>query len=200
MTLNKEIVRKFEKFEQRCFKLIIEAYQISTTEKVIQLNWNENDISYILYEKIDENPKRVQFKIHIAPEFRIPKDVPKIKGFADKLPRIDLRMSNFAKKQEFKYYFEAKRLKEKSSELKRAYIKEGMDRFISEKYPMGCMLGYLLEGKVDNTRMGINSLLEKDGRNTEILTAKSHNLHKEYYESEHKTGILKHLIFDFTKI
>jgi hypothetical protein len=186
-------------FEQKCFRLIIEAYKTTITEKVIQLNWNENDISYELYEKIDENSKRIDFKIHIAPEFRVPKTVPKIKGFADKLPRIDLRMSNFALKQELKCFFEAKRLKEKSSELKRAYINEGMDRFISEKYPMGCMLGYLLEGEADNTTFGINSLLEKDGRKPEILIAKIHNLHDNYYASEHDTGVIKHLIFDFTK-
>jgi hypothetical protein len=34
---------------------------------------------------------------------------------------------------------EAKRLKERDSVLMRAYIKEGMDRFISVKYPIGCM-------------------------------------------------------------
>ncbi|MFA6705945.1 MAG: hypothetical protein WCS10_07120 [Bacteroidales bacterium] len=187
-------------FEQKCFRLIIEAYQTSLNEKIIQLDWNENDISYELYEKIEGNPTRNRYQIHISPEFRISKNDPKVKGFADKLPRIDLKMSNFYSKQEFKYFFEAKRLKEKESDLKRAYINEGINRFTSKKYPLGCMLGYLLQGNADETvKKGINSLLVKDKRQTEILNWKPNKLLKTYYESNHPDiGILKHLIFDFT--
>jgi hypothetical protein len=200
MGLNKTVLEKFrEAFEQNCFRLIVEAYQISLTEKVIQSDWNENDISFELYEKIETNPIRIKnHKIHLSPEFRILKNVPKTKGFADKLPRIDLRMSHFALQQEFKYFCEAKRLKEKDSGLKRAYINEGMDRFISGKYPLGCMLGYLLEGKTDETIKGINSLLKKNKRSAETLNLKSNKLLKTYYESNHSgIGILKHLILSF---
>ena len=125
----------------------------------------------------------------------------KKKGFADKLPRIDLRMSSITSKLEFKYFFEAKRLKENDSGLKRSYIGDGMDRFISKKYPHGCMLGYLLKGNVNETVIGINLLLIKDNRNTQTLNSKKYGLHKDYFESEHiEIGILKHLIFDFTNI
>lgn len=201
MALNTIVYEKFRNaFEQKCCHLIIEAYQTSLTEKVIRLDWNENDISYELYEKMEANPKRVsKFKIHLSPEFRIPKNVSKTKGFSDKLPRIDLKMAHFGLKQEFKYFFEAKRLKEKSSGLKRAYINEGMDRYISEKYPIGCMLGYLLEGKTDEAIKGINSLLEKDKRNTEVLNLMSERVLKSIYQSNHTDiDTLKHLIFDFT--
>lgn len=203
MALNTIVYEKFRNaFEQKCCQLIVEAYKTSLTENIIQLDWNENDISYELYEKMEGNPKRVsKFKIHLSPEFRIPKDVSKTKGFSDKLPRIDLKMAHFALKQEFKYFFEAKRLKEKSSDLKRAYIDEGMNRYISEKYPIGCMLGYLLEGKTDETIKGINALLTKDKRNTEILSLKSDKLLISTYQSNHSDiGILKHLIFDYTNI
>ena len=202
MTLNKTVYEKFRNaFEQKCFRLIIEAYQISLTGKVIQSDWNENDISFELYEKIEANPIRKKFKIHLSPEYRIPKNVPKIKGFADKLPRIDLKMSHFAIEQEFIYFCEAKRLKEKNSGLKRAYINEGMNRFVSGKYPLGCMLGYLLEGKAGEVIKGINSLLKNDERSAEFLNLKSHKLLKTYYESNHSDiGILKHLIFNFTEI
>ncbi|MEG0695626.1 hypothetical protein [Algoriella sp.] len=187
-------------FEQNCCQLIIEAFKVSLFEKIIQSDWNENDISYELYEKMEINPKRIKYQIHLSPEFRIPKNVSKTKGFSDKLPRIDLKMANFVSEKEFKYFFEAKRLKEKSSSLKRAYIKEGMDRFISEKYPLGCMLGYLLEGELDKTIKGINSLLKKDKRNTEILNLKSEESLKSIYKSNHSDAIsLKHLFFDFTE-
>jgi hypothetical protein len=188
-------------FGQNCFQLLVEAYKTSLKEKVIKLNWEENDISQELYEKIEANTKRLKWNITPFREFYLPHKGKKVKGFANKLPRIDLRMSNISGKLEYKYFCEAKRLNEKDSKLKRAYINEGMDRFISEKYPMGCMLGYLLEGKITETIKGINSLLEKDKREKQILTLKSNKLIKTCYKSSHlKIGILEHLIFDFTGI
>lgn len=192
-----------EAFEQKCFQLIIEAYQSSLSENVIQFDWNENDISQELYERIDKNSLRLKWNISLSREFFLSKETVKVKGFADRLPRIDFRLTNiFAEAQkEFKYYCEAKRLKEKDSGLKRDYIKEGIDRYVSKKYPLGCMMGYLLEGKTEETIKGINSLLEKDKRNTETLIFKPNKLIKTYYESNHSDiGTLKHLIFDFTNI
>ena len=96
---------------------------------------------------------------------------------------------------------EAKRLKQNAADLKRAYINEGMDRYISKKYPIGCMLGYLLEGKVNETVKGINSLLEKDERGTEILKLNQRESLKTCYESHHTgIGLIQHLIFDFVNI
>ncbi|WP_313262367.1 hypothetical protein [Sphingobacterium sp.] len=203
MALDKYIYEKFRNaFEGKCWLLIIDAYYTSLIDKNIKLDWNENDISYELYEKMELNPQRAShYKIHLSPEFRLPKDVLKQKGFSDKLPRIDLKMSHFALRQEFNYFFEAKRLKEKSSELKRAYIDEGMDRYITEKYPLGCMLGYVLEGKIDKTINGINFLLKKDRRNNEILNVISNKRFKFTYQSHHlEIGTLSHLFFDFTEI
>ena len=179
--------------------MVIEAYKSSLKGKTIQLNWDENDISQELYEKLDANPKRLQFNITASREFHLPKDVEKKKGFADKLPRVDLRMSSITSKLEFNYFFEAKRLKENDPKLKRSYIDDGMDRFTSKKYPSGCMLGYLLQGNVNQTVISINKLLVKDKRNTETLDSKKNDLHKYYFESKHiEIGVLKHLIFDFT--
>jgi hypothetical protein len=186
-------------FEQRCFQLIIDAYQIVLSEEIIQFTWNENDISQELYEKIELNRKRLNWNITPVREFYLTNDIKKEKGFADKLPRIDLMMSSISSKIEIRFYCEAKRIKESDSKLKRAYINEGMDRFILKKYPMGCMLGYLIEGSLNETIKGINSLLTKDKRETEILGLKQEKLLKSYYESNHfEIGILKHLIFDFT--
>lgn len=202
MALSNIISAKFKSaFEQQCCQLIIDAYHTSLNEKVIQLDWEENDISQELLEKIDANKKRLKWGIIPFREFYLPQNTKKVKGFANKLPRIDLKMSNIYKEQEYKYFCEAKRLKEIDSSLKRAYIDEGMDRFITEKYPMGCMLGYLLAGKTNETINGINYLLKKDKRDTETLILKPSKIIKPYYESSHsKIGILKHMILDFTGI
>ena len=188
-------------FEQRCFQLIIEAYQTSLTEQVIQLDWNENDISSELHRHIKENPLRLKWKVSTNVEAEIPKDIPKIKGFSDTFPRIDFRLTSFISTYEYEYFFEAKNLKQNDSGLKRRYIDTGINNFISQKYEKGSLVGYLLEGNTNKTIKGINSLLEKDKRNTETLIFKLNKLIKTYYESNHlDIGTLKHLIFDFTNI
>lgn len=203
MALNTIVYEKFRNaFEQKCCRLIIEAYQTSLTEQVIQLDWNENDISSELHRHIKENPLRLTWKVSTNVEADIPKDnIPKIKGFADKFPRIDFRLTSFISTCEYEYFFEAKNLKQNDSALKRRYINTGIDNFVSKKYENGSLIGYLLEGKTDETVKGINSLLEKDKRQTETLNFTSNKLFKSYYESNHSDiGILKHLIFDFTTI
>jgi len=189
-------------FEQKCYRLIIEAFQTSLTEQVIQLDWNENDISSELHQHIKENSLRQKWKVSTNVEAYIPKDIPKVKGFSDKFPRIDFRLTSFISKYEFEYFFEAKNLKQNGKAgyaLKRRYINTGIDNFVSKKYENGSLIGYLLEGNTDETINGINSLLEKDKRNTETLIFKSNKLIKTYYESNHSDiGILKHLIFEFT--
>lgn len=202
MALNTTVYNKFkDAFEQKCFRLIIEAYQTSLTEKAIQLDWNENDISSEIHKHIKGNPLRLKWKVSTNVEADIPKDIPKVKGFADKFPRIDFRLTSFISIYEYEYFFEAKNLKQNDSALKRRYINTGIDSFVSEKYANGSLIGYLLEGKTDETVKGINSLLEKDKRNTEVLNLKSNKLLKTVYESNHSNiGTLKHLIFDFTSI
>ena len=202
MALNPEITQIARNvFEQRCFRLIIEAYQTSLTEKIIQLNWNENDISSELHKHIKDNPLRRRWEVSTNVESHIPKAIPKVKGFADKFPRIDFRLTSFYKRNEFEYFFEAKNLKQNDSAIKRRYINTGINNFTSKKYENGSLVGYLLKGTTDKTVKGINSLLEKDARNSESLIFKSNKLLNTYYESNHSgIGTLKHLIFNFTSI
>lgn len=187
-------------FEDDCIELVVNAYNLAIVEKKYQTDWLENDFSELLCYYVNESQFSIDKGITCKTENKLFSNAEnQTKGFADKLPRIDFVYFKIWKEQRFHYYMEAKRLKEKDSKLKRSYIKEGMQRYLSEKYPMGCMLGYLLECNADETKNGINSLLIKDKRNSEVLNLESHNLIKSYYESNHsKIGILKHLIFDFT--
>jgi hypothetical protein len=95
---------------------------------------------------------------------------------------------------------EAKNLKENDSKLKRRYIDEGIDRFVTKKYPYGFLVGYLLEGTVFPTIDGINKLLKKDNRENECLHNQKHEIVQQYFESNHSELCLKHLIFDFTAL
>ncbi|AFD08699.1 hypothetical protein [Solitalea canadensis] len=201
MALNSNIINAFRKsFELNCIELISNAYAVAFKEKKYELNWLENDFSELLGNYVNEGRLSLDKGITCKTENKLFIQVDNLtKGFADKLPRIDFIYTKHWKRQRFECFMEAKRLKEKDSGLKRAYINDGMDRFVSQKYPLGCMVGYLLEGCSNETVNGINTLLEKDKRNTETLNLKISKFHKIYYESEHtEIGTLKHLIFDFT--
>ncbi|RLK06701.1 hypothetical protein [Tenacibaculum discolor] len=202
MSLNIDIAKKFRKaFETRCFTLIVDAYKVAIDNKSIKLDWDENDVTAELHSYIDSNQKRIDWKIITNVEQHIPKkNIEKEKGFAAKFPRIDMRLTTFSSDQEYKYHLEAKNLKQNSSKLKRRYIDTGIDNFVSKKYLNGSIIGYLLEGEVQKTIGGINSLLTKDNREDEFLNSKVLTLHPDYYESEHPgIEILKHIVFDFTK-
>lgn len=203
MGLNKVIVASFKRgFEDKCFQLIMESYAKLLVTKVIQLNWDENDITSELHTHINQNPLRLKWSIVTNVEQHLPKnDTKKEKGFAAKLPRIDLRLVTINSDLEYEYHMEAKNLKETDSGLKRRYIDTGINNFVSHKYENGCLLGYVLEGDLGKTVEGVNKLLKKDKRASECLHAKPHNLHYAYYESEHINSFtLKHFMFDFIQL
>lgn len=203
MGLNKVIIASFKRgFEEKCFQLITESYVTAMETKVIKLNWDENDVTSELHQHIQDNPLRLEWNIHSNVEKHLPKiDIKKEKGFAAKLPRIDLSFAVISSKLEYVYHMEAKNLKEKSSGLKRRYIDTGINNFLSGKYENGCLLGYVVEGKLHKSVYGINKLLKKDKREAEFLAKEENHLHKHYYESKHPNDFLiKHFMFDFTAL
>lgn len=201
MGLDNDIVIAFRTtFIDHCIQLVVAAYKRSIIEQAVSIDWEENDVTAQLHEYINKDPLRIKWRISSNVENPLPKDITeKKKGYAAKSPRIDMRFATFRAQNEFLYFIEAKNLKEKSSSLKRRYITTGIDSYLSKKYVNGCLAGYLLDGNIDQTINGINSLLVKDKRNTEILNKRSLEWHDSYYESLHpEIQCLKHLIFDFT--
>jgi hypothetical protein len=201
MALKATIYEKFkDAFERKCFRLIMEAYQTCLEDKAINLDWNENDISSEIHRYIQTNPLRFKWRVSTNVEADLPTDIVKVKGFADKFPRIDFRLTAFSKSDEHEYFFEAKKLKQNDSALKRRYINTGIDNFVTGKYANGSLVGYLLEGNTVDTVNGINSLLKKDNRRSETLQVKSDDRTNVLYISNHSgIGKLKHLIFDFAR-
>jgi hypothetical protein len=187
-------------FEEICIRLLIAAYQKALLLKEIKLDWMENDITIKLHEYIEDNPTRKTNCIATHVESHLPdKSIPEERGFADKYSRIDMCFTVFHKYEEYKYFAEAKIVKEKDGKLKRRYIATGIDNFVSGKYKNGCLIVYLLEGDLKNTVESVNDLLVKDGRVSEILTKREYQFFNQYYESQHKSiDILKHFMFDFT--
>ncbi|RCS26534.1 hypothetical protein DUT90_12315 [Polaribacter sp. WD7] len=187
------------KFENRCITLFTEAYHTSINNQSIALDFDENDITAILHNYVDENKKRKHWRISTNVEnFNFDKTITPHKGFAAKLSRIDLRFTNISwRKIEYIYYVEAKNLKTNDSALKRRYIDTGIDNFLrGGKYEQcnGILVGYILEGKTEDCKDGINKLLKKDYREAEFIF-QDFSIN---YQSNHSERTLKHLFFEFT--
>lgn len=203
MRLNNGIAIKFKKsFEDKCLRLIVSAYNKILSENIDVSTFMENDISTLLNKNIESSSKSIEWQIFSKTENYLFKENQLIeKGFADKQSRIDFVFSVFTSKMKYEYFIEAKNLKEKNTKLKRRYINTGINSFTTKKYENGSLVGYLLEGSIDKTVIGINSLLKKDKRESEVLVEKRFQNHKYYYESEHQEiGTLKHLVFYFSNV
>jgi hypothetical protein len=187
-------------FESNCIKLLVSAYHKTIMSNLNCLDWEENDITAQLYEYIDADPFRLKKRITTNVESILSNNsLPKRRGYAAKYSRIDMRFVVFRNNNEYKYFAEAKLLKERDSKLKRRYIKTGIDNFTNGKYYNGCLIAYIVEGILINAVDGVNKLLKMDHRDSEILIKNTCNYHNEYYESMHSSiGILKHYMFDFT--
>lgn len=200
-TLNNSIFLKLQdKFKERCVTLFIEAYYTSISKKSISLNFDENDITAILHNYIDENPKRLKWSISTNPESHLfDKSVNYTKSFAAKFPRIDMRFVKNWQGVEYKYFMEAKNLKSNNSNSKRRYIKTGIDNFLTAGSYYNCdgfLVGYILEGAVNDCVEGINKLLKKDKREKEVI-CKLPGFSIERRFSNHNNKELFHLFLNF---
>jgi hypothetical protein len=201
-TLKNSIFLNFQKkFKERCITLFIEAYNTSVLSKSVTLDLHENDITGILHNYIDENPKRLKWGISTNPESHIfNKFIDYTKGFAAKFPRIDMRFVNIWHGVEHKYFMEAKNLRSNDSGLKRRYIETGIDNFLTTGSYYNCdgfLVGYILEGTVENCVEGINKLLEKDKRQNEKIEKTSTFLSIDNHHSKHQEKEIYHLFLNY---
>jgi hypothetical protein len=113
MTGNSKHSKIFQNsFHDKCVKLIVSAYRKSITEKPIDVNWQENDITVHLHEYIDKDQFRKDNHISTNVEHHLPdENLPKEAGFADRYSRIDMRFAGFKSKVEYLYFAEAKLLR-----------------------------------------------------------------------------------------
>lgn len=197
--LNSSILNAFKSnFVGNCTTLLMEAYYESVYNKSILLNFDENDITAVLYNFIDKNPKRESYSISVNTEHHLFDNSKVIKkGSAAKFARIDMRFVSFWEAKEYKYYLEAKNLKSNDSSLKRRYIDTGIDNFLPNgKYQEceGLLVGYILEGKCEDCVHGINKLLEKDKRSAETIKS----LKDSFYVSNHLNKDLNHIFLSYT--
>lgn len=202
--------------EQRCLRLLCEGYHLLKSADQITIDMEEEAISKELILSLKTSKTRAKWEISIFPEYRIYKND---NVAAKEAPRIDFKFSCWTSSNEWEYYAEAKNLieintpkvKKKGKKdntitinakyLHRRYVETGIDNYVSRNYPSnGCLIGYVLQGKVENIVSLINENLHNLNRSNEILEKQLTVLDelKSCYTSVHNNSFtIKHLMFDF---
>lgn len=214
--LDASIVNSFKQgFEWKCINLLIDAYTYVNSSDSINIDCEEEYISAVLFDYIDNCQQAINWKIDITPEYHLYKnDVLKKMKSAKTAPRIDFRLCGWSNNSKLTYFVEAKNLIEIDSyksnrkskipanKLHIRYIETGIDNYLSGQYPSnGCLVGYILQGKTENIVSMLNTCLCNLSRKPEILQLQSLEQinFKPYYISSHNNvSSIKHLMFDFT--
>ena len=199
-------------FQQNCIELLRWACITLKSNKTIDENWGEENISANLNLYIRNSKYAIDANVFVESEHTFyTEDILNNRKTAKCGNRIDLVFQNNWKGRKFMFYVEAKNLVAhdfkkqgnrsitKADKVQRRYIDTGVDHFISGHYPQGCLLGYVLNGKTTDVVDGVNELLKYAGRNTECLKYFSGEGSWMCFKSEHSslTADLDHFFFNF---
>lgn len=199
-------------FQQNCVELLKWACITLKSNKTIDENWGEENISANLYHYISNSQRAINLDIFVESEHSFyTDDILNNRKNSKSGSRIDLVFQNNWKGHKFIFNVEAKNLVThdfkkqgnksitKADSVQQRYINTGIDHFLSGHYPQGCLLGYVLNGTTTEAVEGINGLLQVSGRDTEYLQYVSGEGAWMCFKSEHSslTADLEHFFFNF---
>lgn len=199
-------------FEIKCFEVLIKSYYTCLSNKSYSKDWEEKTFSSHLVSlmRACEIAKKYGFTITKEEELE---DFEIDNGLKspNKANPIDIRFHNIWMNQRLDYNVEAKNIsaslwkKSKGSKVdastqQKEYITKGIDRFLTGhfKNKNGCMLGYIVNGSIEDVISKINSKIvaQKDKSETILFNNLYSTKHK-IFQSNHLERNLKHLFFDF---
>lgn len=212
------IVNQFRAaYEKNCLGLLVDGYRKLLASGTLDIDWEEEKITMELARYMKVSNLERDLRIHIVAEPRLYTDEAYAGDTLPKeAPKIDLQLLNWSSPYELTYNIEAKNLAENDwtksagtnvshSALTARYIDTGIENFINDRYAVGCLAGYVLNGKAENIVANLNSLLVKRKRNFESLTTTSPVEGYTFcYQSLHqKTAngdnfIIPHILLKFT--
>ena len=199
-------------FEQTCIDLLEWACQTLKSNKKVDTDWGEENISANIFTYIKDSQKSIDADIHVDSEHPFyNQDILDNKKKAKEASRIDMVFQHNWSSKRFVFYVEVKNLVEhdyadagrtqtvKAKAIQKRYIKTGVDHFLKGYYPQGCLLGYVLNGTINGVVNALNSILVKAGRNSESLGFSSGTIPWMVFSSSHvkQNMTLKHYLFDF---
>ena len=167
-------------FKQACLWIMTEAFKRMKREKRYELTWKETRFSACLVGYMRKIRHEKDIRLRIDPESHLYREeMLNCTEDPDTAPRIDIKISGGWVREDVYYGIEGKVLVENNwitrnaSYLRRRYIATGIDNFVngrySDKMDMGCMVGYVVQGRASGIASKINNLLARDGRNKEKM-------------------------------
>jgi hypothetical protein len=160
-------------FINHCIEAVNIGYNIIIANKSHQLDWLEDNLTAHLVETIELSGFLTSFQISINYQPPIVNYDIAFQG-ADFLtaPKVDFKFSTWSGPKEIKFYAEAKNLSErdwhkasgalvKSSKQRGRYLDTGVENFLSNRYPEGCLVGYVLNGSTAAIVNNLNSLIKR---------------------------------------
>ncbi|MFY1048131.1 hypothetical protein [Chryseobacterium sp. GP-SGM7] len=202
-----------QSFELKCLRLLIQSFGSAIEENLLTLEWEEESISAHIVKHLRN------FKSGFIINYEVPlveEDVYSAKKRVKNSNRIDIffQKNQWNQKEYLEYHVEAKNIsssewkkstgtKVNASQQQTEYITKGIERFLIGhfKNKNGCLLGYVVNGKLDEILLKINSKIELNKSKSEIISFKDEVIdnHK-IYQSCHSQRNVKHLFFDYTDL
>ncbi|MFN0214165.1 MAG: hypothetical protein ACKVT2_07900 [Saprospiraceae bacterium] len=164
-----------QNFVVLCLDALQRGYDRMVSDAQYDVSWKEDKLTVHLVKKMEETGFLKQNRIDVQHQSPI-YDNDVIYGSDDpaNAPVIDFKFIRWQKDLKFYYFAEAKNLSENdwakndgsnvsASFYRGRYIDTGIQNFISNRYPEGCLVGYIVEGSQEAIIKGINRLIQRRG-------------------------------------
>jgi hypothetical protein len=210
MAKNTDLVSSINlSFENKCLDLLTKSYFSVISNNLVSKDWEEESFSAHIVKHIRG------FKHNFIVNYEVPlleEDIVNAKKRVRNSNRIDIffQKNQWGKTEYLEYHIEAKNIslsewnkssgnRVNASQQQTEYITKGIDRFLTGHFKdkNGCMLGYLVNGKLENVLLRINEKIINQKRDSECLNSIFMLNELDIFESIHPKRKLKHLFFDF---
>jgi len=159
-------------FIMLCLEALQRGYNKMVSDRQYDVNWKEDKLTAHLVEKIGQTGflRSNQISVNHQPPIY---SEGVIYGDDDPLesPKVDFKFTKWYRKDETDFYAEAKNLsqddwvktdgsKVSASKYRGRYIDTGIENLVSERYPEGCLVGYIVQGTEAQVISAINKLIQ----------------------------------------
>ena len=213
MAKSNDLIEKVNaSFELKCLDVLVKSYHTSKSLKKANCDWEEKTFSSHLVSLMKNCNIALKYDLTITKEEEL-EDFEIDNGL--KSPKeanpIDIRFHNIWLDIRLDYCIEAKNIscvewkkstgtRVNASQQQTEYITKGLDRFLTGHFKSknGCMLGYIVNGTIEDLLPKINNKIELQKNNIEIISFKDLFINKQQvFESYHSQKKIKHLFFDY---
>ena len=160
-------------FINHCLGAIQAGYDKMRIDSKYKIDWEEDNLTICLVETIKQTPFLGRDQISVNYQTPIYNEAMAFGGANSlRAPRVDFKFSTFSGPTEVAYYAEAKNLSENdwrkadgasvdASHYRARYIDTGIENYLTERYPKGCLVAYIVNGNVATVVSGLNNLINR---------------------------------------